>query len=120
MFQMMTLAERYSCIAPTKRASGWVALLIISSVIASAQEVRGELSKAGIEIESSAVAELTGRLAPIRRQITASHHDTAPTRVEYAERERHLRVKQTGTTYVPIDSWIYAAFDRLQALGYAR
>jgi hypothetical protein len=24
----------------------------------------------------------------------------------------------TGSTYVPIDSWIYPALDRLQALGY--
>ena len=32
--------------------------------------------------------------------------------------DRTLRTSAAGSVYVPLDSWIYPAFDRLVALGY--
>src|ERR1044071_8877660 len=58
----------------------------------------------------------------IGRQIYTSHHDSALDDADYGQfdpRAGHFQGKQTGAVYVPLDSWVYAAFDRLQALGYA-
>jgi membrane-associated phospholipid phosphatase len=57
----------------------------------------------------------------IGRQIFDRHHDTDLDDAEYgsfvAEGPRFESL-QTGTTYVPIDSWVYPELDRLAALGY--
>ena len=34
------------------------------------------------------------------------------------DRPSHWQAKNMGSPYVPLDSWVYAAFDRLSALGY--
>lgn len=59
----------------------------------------------------------------IGRQIYRSHHDTDLDDLGYGNfipEGRRFEGPQTGTTYVPIDSWVYPAFDRLMALGYLR
>ncbi len=59
----------------------------------------------------------------IGRQIYRSHHDADLDEAEYGNfvsEGRRFEGPQTGTTYVPIDSWVYPAFDRLMALGYIR
>jgi len=60
----------------------------------------------------------------IGRQIYRSHHDPDLDDAEYGnfipEGGRHFESLQIGATYVPIDSWVYPAFDRLAALGYIR
>lgn len=59
----------------------------------------------------------------IGRQIYTRHHDPDFDTVEYGSfipEGRRFEGPQTGTTYVPIDSWVYAAFDRMAALGYIR
>jgi len=57
----------------------------------------------------------------IGRQIYQSHHDTDLDDDMYGTFTRgapSFAGPQTGTTYVPMDSWVYPAFDRLIALGY--
>jgi hypothetical protein len=57
----------------------------------------------------------------IGRQVFTRHHDTDLDDAEYGSfvPEGHrFESPQTGTTYVPIDSWIYPELDRLAALGY--
>lgn len=57
----------------------------------------------------------------IGRQIYRAHHDTDLDDTSYGNFVRdvhHFEGPQTGTTYVPMDSWVYPAFDRLMALGY--
>jgi hypothetical protein len=57
----------------------------------------------------------------IGRQIFNSHHDTDLDDAEYGSftgEGRRFESPQTGTTYVPIDSWVYPELDRLAALGY--
>ena len=38
---------------------------------------------------------------------------------DYASREESFGTRFEASSYVPLDSWIYAAFDRLAAMGYA-
>jgi len=57
----------------------------------------------------------------IGRQVFTSHHDTDLDKAEYGNfvsEGHHFESPQTGTTYVPIDSWVYPEIDRLAALGY--
>ena len=62
----------------------------------------------------------------IGRQVYRAHHDTDLDDGVYGRfiaddknpERRRLAGPQTGTTYVPIDSWTYAAFERLMAAGY--
>jgi hypothetical protein len=57
----------------------------------------------------------------IGRQTYHAHHFTELNDGQYGRfipEGRRLEGPQTGTTYVPIDSWIYADFDRVAALGY--
>ena len=57
----------------------------------------------------------------IGRQTYRAHHFTELDDGQYGHfiPEGHrLEAAQTGTTYVPIDSWVYADFDRLAAMGY--
>lgn len=57
----------------------------------------------------------------IGRQTYRAHHFTEFDEGEYGHfvpEGRRLEGPQTGTTYVPMDSWVYADFDRLAALGY--
>ena len=59
----------------------------------------------------------------IGRHIFQSRHDTDLDNAEYGNfipERRMFEGPQTGATYVPIDSWVYAAFDQLMALGYVR
>jgi membrane-associated phospholipid phosphatase len=59
----------------------------------------------------------------IGRQIYNAHHNTDLDDAEYGHfipEGRRFEAPQTGTTYVPIDSWVYPAFDRLAAMGYIR
>lgn len=65
----------------------------------------------------------------IGRYVYRAHHDrelpgasaSDPEETGGAERRpSHLRSPaELGSPYVPLDSWVYAAFDRLAALGYA-
>jgi len=60
------------------------------------------------------------------RQVYRSHHDESlggaawgdlfPKQSDHAEKVRNP--KNMGSPYVPLDSWIYASLERLQALGY--
>jgi hypothetical protein len=57
----------------------------------------------------------------IGRQTYVRHHDTELDEAEYGSfipEGRHFEGPQTGTTYVPMDSWVYPELDRLAALGY--
>ncbi|HEX3106754.1 MAG TPA: capsule assembly Wzi family protein [Terriglobales bacterium] len=57
----------------------------------------------------------------IGRQIYNRHHDTDLDDAEYGSfvpEGGRFESLQTGTTYVPIDSWVYPELDRLAALGY--
>jgi membrane-associated phospholipid phosphatase len=57
----------------------------------------------------------------IGRQTYLAHHSNELDDGQYGRfipESRKLEGPQTGTTYVPIDSWVYADFDRLAALGY--
>lgn len=57
----------------------------------------------------------------IGRQTFVRHHDTELDEAEYGSfvPEGHrFEGPQTGTTYVPMDSWVYPEIDRLAALGY--
>jgi hypothetical protein len=50
-----------------------------------------------------------------------SHHDMDLDKAEdgnFVSEGHHFESPQTGTTYVPIDSWVYPEIDRLAALGY--
>ncbi len=52
------------------------------------------------------------------------HHDPRITGHEWSspglhlDRPAHWRAKDMGSPYVPLDTWVYPAFDRLIALGY--
>lgn len=57
----------------------------------------------------------------IGRQIYRDHHDTDLDDSTYGTFSREgpsFTGPQSGTSYVPMDSWVYPAFDRLIALGY--
>jgi hypothetical protein len=57
----------------------------------------------------------------IGRQVYNRHHDSDLDDGDYGNfitEGRHFEGLQTGTTYVPIDSWVYPEMDRLAALGY--
>jgi hypothetical protein len=57
----------------------------------------------------------------IGRQAYVRHHDTELDDGEYGSfiaEGRRFEGPQTGTTYVPMDSWVYPEIDRLAALGY--
>ena len=57
----------------------------------------------------------------IGRQIFGKHHDTELDEADYGSfipESRRFKSPQTGTTYVPIDSWVYPELDRLAAQGY--
>ncbi len=59
----------------------------------------------------------------IGRQVYRSHHDADLDQVQYgtfSSEKPRFSGPQTGTTFVPIDSWVYAAFDQLAAMGYVR
>jgi membrane-associated phospholipid phosphatase len=61
----------------------------------------------------------------VGRQVYNAHRDpeVASGRwgtFEPARGERGRDVSMMGSVYVPLDSWVYAAFDRLAALGYVR
>ena len=59
----------------------------------------------------------------IGRQVYVRHHDSDLDNAQYGAfiPEGHrFKVPQSGTTYVPMDSWVYADLDRLAALGYVR
>jgi hypothetical protein len=57
----------------------------------------------------------------IGRQIFSKHHNTELDEADYGNfvpEGHHFESPQTGTTYVPIDSWVYPELDRLAAQGY--
>lgn len=60
------------------------------------------------------------------RQVYRSHHDTTlggagwGDIVPQSSGEKNRNPENMGSPYVPIDSWIYPAFDRLIALGYVK
>lgn len=59
----------------------------------------------------------------IGRQVYRAHHDPDIDGGAYGTfvSEKHpFAGPQTGTTFVPIDSWVYPAFDQLAALGFVR
>lgn len=57
----------------------------------------------------------------IGNTVWRSHHE-ARDDAEYGEfvrgTERDRQASDMGSPYVPLDSWVYAAFDRLSAMGY--
>jgi len=72
-------------------------------------------------VAGSALGYLVGRY------VYRSHHDpelpgASANDFEKAFEEKTPRARtpaELGSSYVPLDSWVYAAFDRLAALGYA-
>ena len=57
----------------------------------------------------------------IGRRVYRAHHDPELDEGEYGHfipEGRRFEGPQTGSSYVPIDSWVYPLFDRLAALGY--
>ena len=56
----------------------------------------------------------------IGHQVYASHHnpDLGGANIGTFTRDRAAMYRPSGTTYVPMDSWVYSALDRLAALGY--
>jgi len=57
------------------------------------------------------------------RQVYRAHHNPELDGAEWGtfEREREpTKPENMGSTYVPLDGWIYPAFDRLAALGYVQ
>lgn len=97
---------------------GWLSQTLAygTASAVSASRVIGRKHFPSDVVASAALGWLIGR------QIYGSHHDMALDDVEYGhfgQHDGHFQSKQTGTTYVPMDSWVYAAFDRLQALGYS-
>jgi hypothetical protein len=59
----------------------------------------------------------------IGREVYAKHHDTEPGRAGFgtfhssAESPENRSSESISSPYVPLDSWIYPAFDRLAAMG---
>ena len=52
------------------------------------------------------------------RQVYRAHHDPELGGASFDERaEERRNPGNTGSPYVPLDSWVYPAFDRLSALG---
>src|SRR5574340_765960 len=59
----------------------------------------------------------------IGRQVYRAHHNPDTWGANwgtFARSHREPQPENMGSTYVPLDSWIYPAFDRLAALGYAQ
>lgn len=62
----------------------------------------------------------------IGREIYSKHHDpdlgggAAPPLLAGEHLEQIRDGRQTGSPYVPLDSWVYPAFERLAALGYVQ
>lgn len=57
----------------------------------------------------------------IGRQVYVAHHnqELPGENIGRITRDRELYdIRPTGTTYVPLDSWVYPALDRLAALGF--
>lgn len=57
----------------------------------------------------------------IGRQVYNRHHNSDLDEADYGNfipEGLHFEGPQTGTTYVPMDSWVYPEIDRLAALGY--
>lgn len=57
----------------------------------------------------------------IGRQVYADHHDAElpGTNIGTFTRDKEMfQLKASGATYVPMDSWVYPALDRLSALGF--
>jgi membrane-associated phospholipid phosphatase len=57
------------------------------------------------------------------RQVYRAHHDPALDGAEWGTFVRSsegTKPEDMGSTYVPLDDWFYAAFDRLAALGYVQ
>ncbi len=60
----------------------------------------------------------------IGQRVYHAHHDPElgggswETFPELTDEESRRQPKNMGSPYVPLDSWVYAAFDRLAALGY--
>ena len=60
----------------------------------------------------------------ISRQTYRAHHNSTvggtswETYAEAHEGERRRRAPSLGSTYVPLESWVYPAFERLAAMGY--
>ncbi|HEV7674637.1 MAG TPA: capsule assembly Wzi family protein [Candidatus Angelobacter sp.] len=57
----------------------------------------------------------------IGREVYNRHHDSDLDEADYGEfisEGHHFESPQNGTSYVPIDSWVYPDIDRLAALGY--
>ena len=56
-------------------------------------------------------------------QVYHSHHSRELNGAEWGFFERShepLKARNMGSAYVPLDSWVYPAFDRLAAMGYAQ
>ncbi len=59
----------------------------------------------------------------VGRQVYRAHHQPEVGGSEFGEfvraSERERPAESMGSPYVPLDSWVYGAFDRLAALGFA-
>lgn len=55
-------------------------------------------------------------------QVYRAHHSPELNGAEWGTFERShepMKARDMGSPYVPLDSWVYPVFDRLQAMGYA-
>ncbi len=59
----------------------------------------------------------------VGRQVYRSHHSPELNGAEWGTFERShepMKARDMGSPYVPLDSWVYPAFDRLVAMGYVQ
>lgn len=69
--------------------------------------------------------ELSGTLlsgqsaAPTAQVASSDPMDSTDSTVDVADRQYSPGTSDKASPYVPLDSWIYAAFDKLMAMGYA-
>lgn len=80
-----------------------IVLLSVGAMVAEGQSVEQSASPAPERI-------LTQTVPPSEKSTTSS----------WTKPEFEANPKNMGSPYVPLDSWIYPAFDRLIALGYVR
>jgi len=96
---------------------GWLSQTLAYGTAAavSVSRVTGRKHFPSDVVAGSALGWLVGR------QIYMSRHDPEIENFEYGnfvQEHSRFQTLQTGSSYVPLDSWVYPAFDQLQALGY--
>src|SRR5262245_48804004 len=110
----LNMWSTYMSIPILKRWVAGFGLLHVYSFIAIAQVSTTQFDNAHLES-----AAFMGRL--VRRGGDGAKDEQPSNNVKRGSPDRRhvLQGKQSGATYGPLDSWIYTASDRLQALRYA-